>query len=158
MSYSHQSPQLSEEEIDRMLKESEFATLCTHNKDGSIHAVPVSYIHHEGQIVIVSHFKTKKNKNIMRINQVTVLIDSKNPVKGILIYGTAEIGTDALPMTMKIFESAVPAKKLEAVSRDFLLMVESIVLKITPDKIISFDASNQEWSKDLAEKYDLEWD
>jgi nitroimidazol reductase NimA-like FMN-containing flavoprotein (pyridoxamine 5'-phosphate oxidase superfamily) len=66
MSYSHQPPPLSDEEIDKMLKETEFATLCTNNKDGSIHAVPISYIHHEDQIVIVSHSKTRKNKNIMR--------------------------------------------------------------------------------------------
>jgi PPOX class probable F420-dependent enzyme len=158
MSYSHQAPPLSDEEIEKMLRETGFATICTHNKDGSIHAVPVSYIYYDDQIVIVSHAKTKKNRNIRRDNKVTVLIDIKQPFKGLLIYGTAEIGHDVLPMVMKVFESYVPTEKLEAVSRDYLEMVESIVLRITPDRIISFDASVQDWSKDLADKYDLDWD
>lgn len=158
MYYSHQAPPLSDQEIDKMLRETEFATICTHNKDGSIHAVPVSYIYHEDKIVIVSHSKTRKNRNIRRNNQVTVLIDTKDPIRGLLIYGTAEIGHEVLPMVMKIFESYVLSEKLEAVSRDYLEMIESIVLRITPDRIVSFDASVQDWSNELSDKYDLDWD
>lgn len=158
MSYSHQAPALSDEEIDKMLKETRFATLCTHNKDGSIHAVPVSYVYNENQIVIVSHAKTRKNRNIKRNNEVTVVIDTKSPIKGLMIYGTAEIGNDILPGVMRIYEPYVPSEKLEALSRDYLGMVKSVLLRITLDRIISFDSTKNDWSKALADKYDLDWD
>ena len=94
MSYTGQSPPLTSEEIESMLKENHYARICTHNKDGTIHAMPVAYRYINGQILIMSLIKSRKNKNIKRNNDVTVLVDTLNPVRGILIYGKAEIDYD----------------------------------------------------------------
>ena len=66
-----------------MLKENHYARICTHNKDGTIHAMPVAYRYINGQILIMSLIKSRKNKNIKRNNNVTVLVDTLNPVRGI---------------------------------------------------------------------------
>ena len=83
LSYTGQSPPLTSEEIESMLKENHYARICTHNKDGTIHAMPVAYRYINGQILIMSLIKSRKNKNIKRNNNVTVLVDTLNPVRGI---------------------------------------------------------------------------
>jgi len=43
MSYT-QSPPLTKEEIEDYLSSEKILRICTHNKDGTIHAVPVNRI------------------------------------------------------------------------------------------------------------------
>ncbi|MCX6654001.1 MAG: pyridoxamine 5'-phosphate oxidase family protein, partial [Candidatus Bathyarchaeota archaeon] len=121
MSYPNQFPPLTKEELETFLTNTGSATLCTHNRDGSIHATPVGYFYNDGKIEIISHASTRKNRNIKRNNQVTLLIDTKKPFRGALIYGEASISRDnVLPMIRKMFEHMTPADKLEAVSREYL--------------------------------------
>jgi general stress protein 26 len=90
-----------------MLKENRYLRICTHNKDGTIHAMPVAYRYLNGQILIISIAKSRKNRNIKRNNDVTVLIDTLDPLKGILIYGKAEIDYDnVLEQTASVMEGA----------------------------------------------------
>jgi nitroimidazol reductase NimA-like FMN-containing flavoprotein (pyridoxamine 5'-phosphate oxidase superfamily) len=91
LSYTGQAPPLTSQEIESMLKEARYLRICTHNKDGTIHAMPVAYRYVNGQILIISIAKSRKNRNILRNNDVSVLIDTLDPLRGILIYGKAEI-------------------------------------------------------------------
>jgi hypothetical protein len=77
-----------------MLKENQYLRICTHNKDGTVHAVPVAYRYLNGQILITSIAKSRKNRNIERKNEVSVLVDTPDRLRVILIYGNAEIGYD----------------------------------------------------------------
>jgi nitroimidazol reductase NimA-like FMN-containing flavoprotein (pyridoxamine 5'-phosphate oxidase superfamily) len=94
LSHTGQAPPLNSEEIESMLKENHYLRICTHNRDGTIHAAPVAYEYLNGKIVIVSHASTRKTRNIKRNDDVTVLIDTQNPIKGVLIYGKAEVDSD----------------------------------------------------------------
>ena len=160
MSYPNQFPPLSKEELETFLTDTGSATLCTHNKDGSIHAAPVGYFYSPGKIEIISHTSTRKNRNIKRNNQVTLLIETKKPFRGALIYGEASISRDnVLPMIMKMFEQMrTPAEKVEAVSNEYLSVVDCVIISVVPKRIVSFDSEKYDVFKKIAEKYDLKWD
>ena len=143
MSYTGQTPPLTSEEIESTLKENHIARICTHNKDGTIHAAPVSYIYINGQILVLSITESRKTRNIKRNNDITVLVDTQNPLRGILIYGRAEIDYD------KVYEQAasviegtmgnMPKEKLQRVTKAYLDTFKSVVVKITPKHIVTFD-------------------
>jgi nitroimidazol reductase NimA-like FMN-containing flavoprotein (pyridoxamine 5'-phosphate oxidase superfamily) len=139
-----------------MLQENHLARICTHNKDGTIHAMPVAYRYINGQILVLSLTKSRKTRNIKRDNDITVLIDTENPLRGILIYGTAEIDYDY----DKVYEHAalvvegtmgsMPNERLQRVTRAYLDAFKSVVVKVTPKHIITFDYTKDEaWSNFL---------
>jgi len=143
LSYTGQTPPLTSEEIESTLKENHIARICTHNKDGTIHAAPVSYIYINGQRLVLSITESRKTRNIKRNNDITVLVDTQNPLRGILIYGRAEIDYD------KVYEQAasviegtmgnMPKEKLQRVTKAYLDTFKSVVVKITPKHIVTFD-------------------
>jgi len=149
--YTSQAPPLTSEEIESMLKENRIARVCTHNKDGTIHAMPVAYRYLNGQILIISIAKSRKNRNIERNNDVTVLIDTPNPLRGILIYGKAEIDYDnVFEQAVSVLEGAVemrgmPKEKVQRITQAYLHAFKSVIVKITPKHITTFD-----YTKDAA--------
>jgi len=154
LSYTGQAPPLTSEEIESMLKENHIARICTHNKDGTIHAMPVGYRYMNGQILIMSITESRKTRNIKRNNDITVLVDTQNPLRGILIYGKAEIDYD------KVYEQAasvvegtmgnMPKEKLERVTKAYLAAFKSVIVRITPKHITTFDYTRDEvWNNFL---------
>ena len=135
-----------------MLKENHYARICTHNRDGTIHAVPLAYRYLNGQILMMSLIKSRKTRNIERNNDVTVLVDILNPViRGILIYGTAEIDQHniyeqalAINETSPAFIS-MPREKLERITKAYVDTWKFVILKITLKHIVTFD-----YEKDVA--------
>ena len=142
-----------------MLKENHYARICTHNKDGTIHAVPVAYGYINGQIQMMSYINSRKNKNIERNNNVTVLIDTLNPVRGILIYGKAQIDYDNIyEQVFKINETSpafhgMPKEKLERITKAYVDMFKLIIVKITPGKITTFDYTKDELWNNFEKTY-----
>jgi general stress protein 26 len=156
LSHTGQAPPLSSEEIESMLKENHYARICTHNKDGTIHAVPVAYGYINGQILIMSLIKSRKNKNIKRNNNVTVLVDTLNPLRGILIYGRAEIDYDNVyEQVLKINETSpafqgMAKEKLQQLTRAYIDTWKSVILKITLKHITTFDYTKDDaWNNFL---------
>jgi general stress protein 26 len=156
LSYTGQAPPLTGEEIESMLKENHYARICTHNKDGTIHAVPVAYGYINGQILIMSLIKSRKNKNIERNSDVTVLVDTLNPLRGILIYGKAEIDYDNVyEQVLKINETSpafygMPKEKLQRITQAYLDAFKSVIVKITPKHITTFDYTKDDvWNNFL---------
>jgi hypothetical protein len=155
----NQPPPLTKEELETFLTTTGYATLCTHNKDGSIHAAPVGYMYSSGKIDIISHTSTRKNRNIRRNNQVTLLVDTKKPFRGALVYGEASISREnVLPMVMKMFESMTPAEKVEVVSREYLNVVDCVIISVFPKRVVSFDFEKYDVWRKISDKYDLKWD
>jgi hypothetical protein len=156
LSYTGQAPPLTSEEIESVLKENHYARICTHNKDGTIHAMPVAYRYVNGQVLIMSFIKSRKTKNIERNNDVTVLVDTPDPLRGILIYGEAEIDYDNVyEQTLAINEaspafSSMPREKLERVSKACVDTWKSVIVKVTPKRMVTFDyAKDEAWNNFL---------
>ncbi|MFW9829102.1 MAG: pyridoxamine 5'-phosphate oxidase family protein, partial [Candidatus Thorarchaeota archaeon] len=91
MPYS-QSPHLTDNEIEEFLNNGKIARICSHNKDGSIHVVPVWYNYEDGKLIIGTPKASRRLANIHRNNNVTVLIDEQGPpTRGVIFYGKATI-------------------------------------------------------------------
>jgi hypothetical protein len=156
LSYTGQAPPLTSEETESMLKEARYARICTHNKDGTIHAMPVAYRYINGQILIMSLIKSRKNRNIERNNDVTVLVDTLDPLRGILIYGKAEIDYDNVyEQALTINETSpafigMPKEKFQRVTKAYVDTWKSLILKITPKHVTTFDyAKDEAWQNFL---------
>ena len=144
------------EEMESLLKKNNVARICSHNKDGTIHAAPVSYIYMNGQIVIGSIASSRKTKNIKRNNNVTVLIDTEKG-QGILIYGKAELEYDNVyQLALSVWESALPSyprEKVERLVQVYLDKVKYVIVKITPQRIVTFDYTKDEIYTNLVKTY-----
>ena len=70
-----QSPVLTKEEIDKFLQKGNIARICSINKDGTIHAVPVWFDYDNGKVIIGTPKASRRARNIKQNNNVTVLID-----------------------------------------------------------------------------------
>jgi hypothetical protein len=160
LSDARQAPPLTSEEIESMLKGNRFARICTHNEDGTIHATPVSYRYINGQILILTNIESRKVKNIERNNDVTVLVDEVDTLRGIQIHGTAEIDYDNIyeqaPTVLETARpiSGVPKEKLERIAKAYVDTFKLVILRITPKHIESFDYGKYEawsnWGKTLS--------
>jgi nitroimidazol reductase NimA-like FMN-containing flavoprotein (pyridoxamine 5'-phosphate oxidase superfamily) len=126
-----------------------------HNKDGTIHAIPVSYRYLNGQIVLLSYASSRKTRNIKRNNDVTVLIDTGS-AQGILIYGKAELEYDNVyQMALSVWEKAyrAPRDKFERFVQAAVEKVKMVIVKVTPKRIITFDYTKDDIYGNLVKTY-----
>jgi len=97
---------LEREEADSLLHEPTIARFCCHNEDGTIHATPVWFKYENGKIILVIPSRSRKARNVKRNKNVTVLVDTVKPVRGIMIFGIAELDDrDVLPTAISINEN-----------------------------------------------------
>jgi len=155
LSYTGQAPPLTSQEIESLLKENIIARVCTHNKDGTIHAAPVSYRYMNGQIIILSYASSRKTRNIKQNNNVTVLIDNES-VQGVLIYGKAELEyDDVYQLAVSMWEKAfrAPRDKVGRLVKAYLDKVKFVIVKITPQRIVTFDYTKDDIYSNLVKTY-----
>jgi len=132
---------LEKAELESILEESRIARICCHNEDGTIHATPVWYKYMDGKIVFVTVDRSIKARNLKRNKNVTVLIDLIEPaVKGVMIYGTAELGYgDTFPMSLTICEKYLEKEK----AKNYAEMMVSetgidLIVTVKPERMITF--------------------
>jgi nitroimidazol reductase NimA-like FMN-containing flavoprotein (pyridoxamine 5'-phosphate oxidase superfamily) len=155
LTYTGRAPPLTAEEIESFLKKNSIARICTHNKDGTIHAAPVSYEYRNGQIVILSYVSSLKTKNIKRNNNLTVLIDTET-VQGVLIYGKAELEHEnVFQLAVSMWEKAfhAPKDKVERLVKAYLDKVKFVAVRITPQRIVTFDYTKDDVYNSLVKTY-----
>jgi len=135
-----QSPPLTKEEIETLLKEAKIARFCTLDKDGTIHAMPVWFKYENGQIFVGTPAASHKARNVKRNNNVTVLIDVEGPpTKGVLIRGKAKMTNVSLADVVSLFEKYMPIDQAEKLAKGFLKMAKSVKITVKPERIVSFD-------------------
>jgi hypothetical protein len=88
---------------------------------------------------------------------VTVLIDTQNPIKGVLIYGKAEVDYDNVyeqaVSVNEAYASDMPKDKVKRFTRAFLDAIECVIVKVTPKRIITFDHTKWDVYNNLVETY-----
>jgi nitroimidazol reductase NimA-like FMN-containing flavoprotein (pyridoxamine 5'-phosphate oxidase superfamily) len=57
---------MTKEETESFLREAQIARFCSINKDGSIHAAPVSYKYESGQIIVMTPQARSNVRNVKR--------------------------------------------------------------------------------------------
>lgn len=136
-----QSPPLSSDEILEFMNYITVARVCTHNKDGSIHAAPVWFYYEGGKIVFGTPDGSVKAKNIQRDNRVTVLVDTEGPpTRGVLIYGEAEISEENMDeIALKIFNRRMDNQRALDYREGLFKLAKWLAVIVTPKKIASYD-------------------
>ncbi len=127
--------------MDTFLSQAPVATLCTHNKDGSIHATPIWFKYDKGQLLFGTQDDSRRIKNIKQNKDVTVLVDDRNaPYKGVVLYGKAELDyNDAIPKRVAIFEKYMPKANAEGLAQTLGKLRKPVVIRVTPSKVVSYD-------------------
>lgn len=131
---------LSDEETESMLKESRIAVICSQNKNGTIHAMPVWFKYIDNEIVILTPSNSRKARNIQRDNRVTVLIEERGPVRGLMIYGIAEIDRgDPMPTAVNITEKYMSKEKAKSFAESAVFKGGlDLLIRIKPNRMVTF--------------------
>jgi hypothetical protein len=129
------------EEVDNFLALPLIAKLSTKNKDGTIHTVPIWFKYHKKQIFLGTQEISQKVQNIKRDSRVTVLVDTTEPrLKGVILYGIAKLETkDVIPIRTSIFKKYMDPGRASGLADRLAGTWTPVVIRIEPDRIISFD-------------------
>ena len=134
--------QLTAEEQAAFLREPHKAALATIDKDGFPHVVAMGFQAQDGALYMTSYAKAQKVVNIRRNPQVGVMIEAGQryaDFRGVMIRGRCEIIED--PQLVETFMRRVRARQglTEAPATAITSAPKRVVLKITPEKIASWD-------------------
>ena len=131
---------LEKAELESILEESRIARISCHNEDGTIHATPVWYKYIDEKIVFVTVDSSIKARNLKRNKNVTVLLDQVTPaVKGVMIYGTAELDySDIFPVTLTICEKYLEKEKAKSFAEMMVESATDLIVRIKPERMITF--------------------
>jgi nitroimidazol reductase NimA-like FMN-containing flavoprotein (pyridoxamine 5'-phosphate oxidase superfamily) len=138
-----QKPPFTDEELAAFLNEAPIARLGTQNPDGTIHMTSVYFKYDDGYILMGTQDISHKIRNIKQNSQVTVLIDNQQPPwKAVIIYGEASLEYEnVIEKRASIFERYMPAEDALESAKGLAANFTSVVIRITPKQIISYDYS-----------------
>ena len=135
--------QLTPEEQAEFLREHRKAALATIGKDGFPHVVAMNFLAKDGAFYMTSYGKAQKVLNIRRNPKVALMAetgDNYAELRGVMIRGECEIieGSDAV---REVFAAMAEARGLRAERPRGSVDSASkrVVLKITPEKVTSWD-------------------
>lgn len=154
MSYT-QSPHLTDDEIEEFLGSAKIARICTHNKDGTIHAVPVWFYYYNGEMIIGTPKNSRKARNLRRNNNVTILIDETGPpTRGVTISGKASMDDKDMDQAAhSLFSRYMSEKEAKGYWKGLSELTEWIKVIVKPIHIASFDYSRDKKFLEATKKY-----
>jgi hypothetical protein len=134
---------MTHEEVEDFLALPLIAKFSTHNKDGTIHTVPIWFKYLNGEVLLGTQEISQKAQNVKRDSRVTVLVDTSEPrLKGVILYGKAELEfNDVIPKRISIFEKYMDPENAPDLADRLASTWTPVVIRIKPDRIISFDYS-----------------
>lgn len=138
-----QKPPLAQDELVAFLNEAPIARLSSLNPDGTIHIASVYFKYDHGEILIGTQDISHKIRNIKNNPNVTVLIDNQEaPFRGVLIYGVATLEyEDVIAKRASIFSRYMSAEDAQNSASDLANRFQSVVVRIKPRKVTSYDYS-----------------
>ena len=138
--------QLTPQELTEFLARPHKAALATVDKDGFPHVVAMDYRYKDGIIYMTSYGKAQKVLNARRNPKVGVMIEvgkTYGEYQGVLIRGRCEVIEDpqVVRETMGIVGRSETARTAAIPSGAASSVPKRVVLKITPQKVASWDHS-----------------
>jgi len=136
--------QLSAEELGAFLARPHKAALATIDKDGFPHVVAMGYRYKDGIIYMTSYGKAQKVLNARRNPKVGVMVevgDRYSEYRGVMIRGNCEVIEDPQIVKDTMRAAGESAAGAAVPSGAGASVPKRVVLKITPQKISSWDHS-----------------
>jgi PPOX class probable F420-dependent enzyme len=129
------------DEVEDFLALPLIAKLSTHNRDGTIHTVPLWFKYQNGEILLGTQEISQKAQNVRRDSRVTVLVDTTEPrLKGVIMYGNAKLEyNDVIIKRISIFEKYMEFKDAADLADRLAGTWTPVVIRVKPDRFISFD-------------------
>ncbi|MCG3220617.1 MAG: pyridoxamine 5'-phosphate oxidase family protein [Candidatus Heimdallarchaeota archaeon] len=145
MSYKGPPP-MNKEEIYEFLKEMKIARICSLNKNGTIHSVPVWFYLEDENIIIFSPENSQKSRNIQRNNKITVMIDNQEEqTKGVIVYGEAEFGSEGTEEEgLTCFRRYMSEEEAQVYWKGAKSLTKWMKVTVKPTKFASFDYHKDE--------------
>ena len=135
------------------LSESNIARIATVKPKGAPHVTPVWYLWENNQLLIGIVKDSVKKRNIRQNNKVAVTIDSNTaPHKGVIIEGTAEMDELSEETERRICQRYLSTEDLDEYVEYARASFPSILLRIRPEKIITWDYSKDTFLNKLHSK------
>jgi PPOX class probable F420-dependent enzyme len=132
---------MSAQERINFLSENNLARIATVKPNGAPHVSPVWYLWEKNQLFIAIPRTSVKTRNIRKNNKVAVTIDSTIGPKGVIIEGTAEIEELSEDIELRLIQRYVSPENLDKYVEYAHADLPSVLLKIRPEKIITWDYS-----------------
>jgi PPOX class probable F420-dependent enzyme len=137
--------QLSPDEQAAFLRAHRKAALATVDKDGFPHVVAMNFFVKDGAFYMTSYGKAQKVVNIRRNPKVALMIEEGNAyseLRGVMVRGDCEIieGADAVRTAFAAM-AEVRGTTTERPRGSVDSAPKRVVLKITPQKVTSWDHS-----------------
>ena len=135
---------MSKTDVEGLFEEAYITIFCSHNKDGTIHAVPIWYKYRDGEFYFVSIKKTRRVSNIKRNNNVSLSFiiqeEGNTPTRVALVYGKAEMGFEPEEGYDEYSQWVAEKYSTHSESSGFAKFDHEmfVTLKVIPDKIIHF--------------------
>ncbi len=136
---------MTAEETQVFLAEPRVATMCTVNRDGSVHAVAMWYGFLDGCIAFETKLKSQKVANLRRNPNLTVAFEAGlgyEELRGVTLIGTAEFveGLDNMfPLGISVFERYQGAYSEEMRPFVEIMLNKRLVVKLNVAKTITWD-------------------
>lgn len=132
---------LTADEQAGFLRENGKAALATLDADGFPHVVAMGYFFEDGAFYMTSYAKAQKVLNIRRNPKVGLMVesgDSYAELRGVMVRGNCEIiaDTETVRQAMQRRRRGAGAR---APSEGVDSAAKRVLLKLTPEKIVSWD-------------------
>jgi PPOX class probable F420-dependent enzyme len=117
-----------------------YAVLCTHNADGSIHAVPVIYQYADGQLFIATSSTTHKARNVAVRSEVTVTVEDRENVRWVSAVGHAELirGDHSRELNDRLYRLWMTVDGVDVIG-SILADDEDVTIVVTPRRWLTWD-------------------
>ncbi len=122
------------------LERQTFAMLATHNPDGSIHVVPLSYIFEDGRFFFATSSWSRKARNLAARPEATVTVDDRSTLEWVSATGTAELirGQRSREINVRLSRRSWTEAALATVG-PLLEQTEDVTIAITPRRWRAWD-------------------
>jgi len=137
---------MTDDEVQALLAEAERAHLATHNRDGSIHLVPLTFAVEDGDVVVWTPRASRKVANLRRDSSATVLVElgaNYAEFRAAQIYGTAEVIDD--PDASRAAGELLFYKYGEGELTDLMaahiadMAADRVALRVHPERVVTWD-------------------
>ena len=141
---------MTDAEVRVFLRAHKTIILCSVGPDGTPHPMPMWFVSDDDFVVSMATFRgTQKIKNLQRDSRVSLLVESGREyaeLKGVVIYGTAELSDD-IDAIIATLEAAAQKETTEAGAAARAAIdaevkrtaSKRILIRVTPNRIISWD-------------------
>ena len=144
---------MSKQEIANFLSKNNVARIATIKPDKTPHVTPIWYLWKNNQLLVPTGKNTVKVRNIQKNNNVAVTIDTSTaPEKGVIIEGKAEIDELNEEIRRRICQRYVSPEDLNKYLNYAQTHHSSVLLKIHPKKMITWDYSKDTFLNKIRSK------